>query len=264
MRAGYVYDPDNNERGMVMKKTVIISGGLGVLGQSYAKALEEDGYHTIVLDTKTSPSAGDFYGEYFSCDITNEDDVKGLEKHLEELGMTVHGLINNASAQPEGFTNELEEYSLKTYKRVLEVNLAGSFLLTKTVVPFMKKENNGVIINIGSIQGVVAPTFQIYEGMNITSPLAYAVAKAGMIHFCKWIAAKYGKWNIRCNAVSPGGLGDSQRGGSDFAKTYSQRTPLGRMAKSREVAEVVRFLMSGSAAYITGQNILVDGGWTIY
>ena len=247
-----------------MKKIVVISGSLGVLGQSYSKALEADGYHTIVLDTKSPTSEGDFSGEYICCDITNEDDVGRLENHLEASGMSVYGLINNASAQPEGFTNELEDYSLKTYKRVLEVNLAGSFLLSKAMIPFMKKENNGVIINIGSIQGVVAPTFQIYEGMGITSPLAYSVSKAGMIHFCKWMAAKYGRWNIRCNAVSPGGLGDSQLGGSEFAKTYSQRTPLGRMARSGEVAEVIRFLMSEGASYITGQNILVDGGWTIY
>jgi NAD(P)-dependent dehydrogenase (short-subunit alcohol dehydrogenase family) len=158
----------------------------------------------------------------------------------------------------------LEDYSADSFKDVLEVNLVGSFYLTKTVIPYMKKQKFGSIINIGSIQGVVAPTFEIYEGMNITSPLVYSVAKAGMIHFCKWIAAKYGKWNIRCNAVSPGGLGDSQKGGSAFAKTYSSRTPLGRMAQSGEIAEVVKFLISEKSKYITGQNIIVDGGWTIY
>jgi NAD(P)-dependent dehydrogenase (short-subunit alcohol dehydrogenase family) len=128
----------------------------------------------------------------------------------------------------------------------------------------MKKQKFGSIINIGSIQGVVAPTFEIYKGTNITSPLVYSVAKAGIIHFCKWVAAKYGQWNIRCNAVSPGGLADSQRGGSEFAKIYSARTPLGRMVQSGEVAEVIRFLISDKSKYITGQNIVIDGGWTIY
>jgi len=128
----------------------------------------------------------------------------------------------------------------------------------------MKQQRFGSIINIGSIQGVVAPTFEIYEGMNLTSPLVYSVAKAGIIHFCKWVAAKYGQWNIRCNAISPGGLGDSQHGGSEFAKKYSSRVPLGRMAQSTEVAEVVRFLISDKSKYITGQNIIVDGGWTIH
>jgi NAD(P)-dependent dehydrogenase (short-subunit alcohol dehydrogenase family) len=94
--------------------------------------------------------------------------------------------------------------------------------------------------------------------------LVYAVAKAGMIHFCKWVAAKYGSCGIRCNALSPGGVGDSQRGGSDFAKVYASRTPLGRMAHLNDVTEAVRFLISDRSAYITGQNLLVDGGWTIY
>jgi NAD(P)-dependent dehydrogenase (short-subunit alcohol dehydrogenase family) len=247
-----------------MKKLVLISGGLGILGQSCAKVLWQDGYHVLALDSKEPPAEQDFYGEYLSCDITSEDDIKRLKEYLKTIKMEVHGLINNASCQPEGFTNELEEYSLKTFLRVLEVNLAGSFLLTQTVIPFMKKQKGGVIINIGSIQGVVAPTFQIYEGMNITSPLVYAVAKAGMIHFCKWVAAKYGRYGIRCNAVSPGGVGDSQRGGNEFAKVYAARTPLGRMARMDDVAEAVRFLISEKSQYITGQNLLVDGGWTIY
>jgi len=164
---------------------------------------------------------------------------------------------------PEGFANELENYRIDTYRKVLEVNLVGSFMLVKAVIPFMKRQQFGSIVNIGSIYGVVAPSFEIYEGMNITSPLVYSVAKAGIIHFCKWVAAKYGKWNIRCNAVSPGGLADSQKGGPEFEKVYSSKIPLGRMVNSTEVAELVNFLISDKSKYITGQNILIDGGRTI-
>jgi NAD(P)-dependent dehydrogenase (short-subunit alcohol dehydrogenase family) len=247
-----------------MKKYVIISGGLGVLGQSYAEALKDDGFDILLLDTKVFPETETICGEYFQCDITDEKDMERLEKYLSSEGCEIHGLINNASCQPEGFTSELEDYLPETFRRVLEVNLVGSFLLVKLVVPFMKKQGFGSIVNIGSIQGVVAPTFSIYEGMSITSPLVYAVSKAGIIHFCKWVAAKYGRYGIRCNAVSPGGVGDSQRGGSDFAKTYASRVPLGRMASSSDAAEAVRFLISDRSGYITGQNLLVDGGWTIY
>lgn len=248
---------------MTKKEAVLISGGIGVLGQSYAKVLAEDGYEVIVIDQK-EPAVKDYYGQFIQCDITDEKQVAELGKLLKYQKRTVYGLINNASCQPPGFVEEIENYSLETFKRVLEVNLLGSFLLTKLVIPFMKKRKRGSIINIGSIQGVVAPTFAIYEGTKITSPLVYAVAKAGMIHFCKWIAARYGHYNIRCNAVSPGGLADSQRGGGEFAKVYSSRTPLGRMVFSSEVAELVRFLISDKSNYITGQNILIDGGWTIY
>jgi NAD(P)-dependent dehydrogenase (short-subunit alcohol dehydrogenase family) len=247
-----------------MKKIIIISGGMGVLGQSYAKALTKDGYDILLLDIKEPIEKSKTVGELFKCDISREEDVNKLKKYLISTKPEIYGLINNASCQPEGFTNELENYSVNTFKQVLEVNLVGSYLLTKTVIPFMKKQKFGSIINIGSIQGVVAPTFEIYKDMNITSPLVYSIAKAGMIHFCKWIAAKYGKYNIRCNAVSPGGLEDSQRGGSEFAKFYSQKTPLGRMVNSKEVAEIIRFLISDKSGYITGQNIVIDGGWTIY
>jgi NAD(P)-dependent dehydrogenase (short-subunit alcohol dehydrogenase family) len=247
------------------KKWVLISGGNGVLGQSYARSLAEDGYSVLSLDGRPlAEGSTNAAAEWFKCDITNTDDIARLDSHLPTLGGQVYGLINNASCQPEGFGKELEDYSVDTFRQVLDVNLAGSFLLTKLVIPHMKKERAGSIVNIGSIQGVVAPTFAIYEGMNITSPLAYSVAKAGLIHFSKWVAAKYGPHNIRCNAVSPGGVGDSQRGGSKFADTYASRTPLRRMARSSDVAEVVRFLISSRADYVTGQNLVVDGGWTIY
>lgn len=246
-----------------MKKTVMISGGLGILGQSYAKVLIEDGYDILLLDVREPENGKDISGQLFKCDISNEGDVSALTQFLASEGLAIHGLINNASCQPEGFGRELEDYAAETFERVLKVNLVGSFLLTRAVIPYMKAQGGGSIINIGSIQGVVAPSFEIYWGMNITSPLVYAVAKAGLIHFCKWVAARYGEYNIRCNAVSPGGLIDSQRGGSEFPKIYAAKTPLRRMVHSSEVAEVVRFLMSEKARYITGQNILIDGGWTI-
>ncbi len=247
-----------------MKNIIVISGGLGVLGQAFAKVLSEDGYDILLVDIRDSLKDKSVIGELFKCDISDEAEICKLNAYLISLKPRIAGLINNASCQPEGFSNELEDYSAGTFKRVMEVNLVGSFLLAKTVIPFMKKQNSGSIINIGSIQGVVAPTFEIYKGVKISSPLVYAVAKAGLIHFCKWAAVKYGRWNIRCNAVSPGGLIDSQRGGSEFEKTYSSRVPLGRMVHSTEVAGVVRFLISDEAKYITGQNIVIDGGWTVY
>ena len=247
-----------------MEKWVLISGGNGVLGNSYAHALEEDGFRVLSLDSSPPSKLESSERAWFECDITSEGDIARLTRYLETLGGQVYGLINNASCQPPGFGNELEDYSLETFRRVLDVNLAGSFLLSKMVIPFMKRAQSGSIVNIGSIQGVVAPTFEIYQSMNITSPLVYAVSKAGIIHFSKWIAAKYGPLGIRCNAVSPGGVGDSQKGGSKFAEVYASRTPLRRMAKSTEIAEVVRFLISAKAGYVTGQNIIADGGWTIY
>jgi len=231
------------------------------MGQAFSKALMDDGYNTLILDVRV-PERADYSGDFFQCDISCEEDVSKLGRYLETMKCKIHGLINNASCQPRGFGNELEDYPLETFKAVLDVNLIGSFLLTKLVIPYMVNQRFGSIVNIGSIQGVVAPTFEIYEGTDITSPLVYSVAKAGIIHFCKWVAGKYGEYNIRCNALSPGGLIDSQLGGSEFSRVYASKTFLKRMVHSSEVAEVVRFLVSDSSKYITGQNILIDGGWT--
>ncbi len=247
-----------------MKRWVIISGGCGVLGQSFARALAEDGYEPLLLDIAGPKSDKPLVGEFLRCDITEPSDVMRLEGYIGAPDAEVHGLINNASCQPPGFAHELEDYSVECYRRVLDVNLAGSFLLTRAVVPYMQRQRFGSIINIGSIQGVVAPTFEIYAGTGITSPLAYAVAKAGMIHFAKWVAARYGNYNVRCNAVSPGGVNDHQKGGGEFLDVYCSRTPLNRMVRSAEVAELVRFLISNRSAYITGQNIVIDGGWTAH
>lgn len=246
-----------------VKRLIIISGGLGILGQSYARGLIEDGFVPVCVDVRPRPEA-DFVGEYFQCEITNPVAVKALGDAVGSLGGVVHGLINNASCQPEGFGKELEEYSLETFRRVLDVNLAGSFLLTQLVVPMMVLQKSGSIVNIGSIQGVVAPTFKLYENFEITSPLSYAVAKAGLIHFAKWVAARYGHFNIRCNSISPGGVGDSQRGGIAFSTAYADRVPLGRMAHSNEIADAVRFLMGDKSTYITGMNLMLDGGWTAH
>lgn len=249
----------SEERG---NAAVVISGGTGALGSHYARALSEDGYHVILLDVQPPRTDLGRSCRFFECDITSAEGVAELGVFLVDNEIPVVGLINNASVQPAGFHAELEQYDVEVFRRVLHVNVVGSFLLTKTVIPIMRKMGKGSIINIGSIQGVVAPTFEIYKSQPFTSPLVYSVSKAALIHFARWVAARYGSFNIRCNAISPGGVQESQHGDSIFVQEYSRRTYLGRMARVSDVTEVVRFLISDKSAYITGQNIIVDGGWT--
>ena len=121
-----------------MKKWVLISGGNGVLGVAYARALEEDGYSVLSLDSRAPAKIDDPARAWFECDITRDKDIERLGAHLRSLEGQVYGLVNNASCQPQGFGNELEDYSADTFRRVLDVNLTGSFLLTKLVIPMMK------------------------------------------------------------------------------------------------------------------------------
>src|SRR5437870_733780 len=118
-----------------MKKWVLISGGNGVLGQAYARLLEEDGYSVLSLDNRPPPNEANPSRAWFECDITNEGDIKKLEARLESLDGQVYGLVNNASCQPDGLHKELEEYSVDVFRRVLDVNVVGSFLLARSVIP---------------------------------------------------------------------------------------------------------------------------------
>ena len=125
----------------------------------------------------------------------------------------------------------------------------------------MAKQKNGSVINIASIYGVVGPDFSVYDGTNITNPVAYSAIKGGIINMTKYFAAYFGKNNVRFNCVSPGGVFDNQD--SIFVQNYEKKVPLKRMANTDDIAPSVSFLLSDDASYITGHNLLIDGGWTI-
>jgi NAD(P)-dependent dehydrogenase (short-subunit alcohol dehydrogenase family) len=124
----------------------------------------------------------------------------------------------------------------------------------------MIKQNSGAIINMASIYGVVGPDFSIYEGTAMTLPAAYSAIKGGLINFTRYLASYLGKYQIRVNSVSPGGIFDNQS--SDFVRKYENKVPLGRMGTPQDIAPSVVFLLSDDSKYITGQNLLIDGGWT--
>ena len=125
----------------------------------------------------------------------------------------------------------------------------------------MTKQGNGSIVNMGSVYGVTAPDFKIYEETNITMPAAYSAIKGGLIQFSKYLAAYFGKNGVRVNLVSPGGVINGQH--KKFTERYEQKVPLGRMAIPGDIASAVSFLLSDRSSYITGQNLIVDGGFTL-
>ena len=134
------------------------------------------------------------------------------------------------------------------------------FIFCQAVLEQMKKQKSGVILNIASIYGVVGNDFTVYEGTNLNSAAAYSAIKGGVINFSRYLASYCGKYNIRVNCVSPGGIFDYQH--PKFVKNYEQKVPLKRMGRPDDIAPAVSFLLSDEAQYITGQNLIVDGGWT--
>jgi NAD(P)-dependent dehydrogenase (short-subunit alcohol dehydrogenase family) len=174
---------------------------------------------------------------------------------LKEQGR-IDVLVNNAVARPmKAYRDPIESFDLS-----MKINATGIFEITKIFAENMIERKSGSIINIASMYGVVGPDFTMYEGTTMGAPPDYFFHKAGMINLTKYLAAVYGPYNMRVNAISPGGLYVDQP--EKFLERYHKRTLLGRMAKGEDIKGVVVFLASDTSLYVTGTNIMMDGGYT--
>lgn len=262
----------------LQNKVAIVTGALGLLGKNHCEALADAGANVVVADldeTKCSKFAEKLLTESLGCklDVTNCESIKNLlNKTILNLGK-VDILINNAAINdmvenPKNNTNDsqFENYSLGNWNNSLSVNLTGTFLCSQIIGKEMVKQKSGNIINIASTYGLVAPNQDLYKDENgkqifYKTPV-YSVTKAGIISFTKYLAAYWAGKNIRVNALSPGGVKNKQD--ITFIKKYSAKTPLGRMAKPNDYKGAIVFLASDASSYMTGENLVVDGGWTIW
>jgi NAD(P)-dependent dehydrogenase (short-subunit alcohol dehydrogenase family) len=195
-------------------------------------------------------------------DVSLPEDVNHfVEEVISSFGQ-IDILINNAAAQPPGMWSTFEDYPLELWNRVMAVNLTGQFLMAQRVGREMLKRQQGSIINVSSVYGVVGPDFRIYEGTDFNCPAVYSASKAGVLGLTRYLATYWGMKGIRVNSITPGGV---FRGHKDpFLAQYSARVPMGRMADERELQGAVVYLASDSSSYVTGHNLVVDGGWTTW
>lgn len=233
-------------------KVVIITGGSGFLGKYYTEALENLGAKVINFDINSDPKV----------DITDQKSVLQAVKKVINKNSKIDVLINNASLRTESFFENFEKFPLRDWENVMKVNLTAMFITIQAVVPYMKKQGCGSIINVSSIYGVLGPDFKIYGKLKMTTPAVYSASKAGVLGLTKYLATYLGKENIRVNSLTPGGVFNNQD--KKFVKKYSLKTPLGRMAQPKDLIGAMVFLSSDASSYITGQNIIVDGGWTAW
>jgi len=176
-------------------------------------------------------------------------------------------LLNNAAAKSANFFEPFETFALEEWNEVMAVNLTGAMLCAQVFGAAMAKRGGGSMVNTLSIYGIVAPDQRLYEGSEylgraINTPAIYAASKAGLWGLTKYLAAYWGHCGVRVNAVTPGGVFSGQNG--TFVENYARRTPLGRMAQADDVANAMRYLASDASKYITGHNLVVDGGWTVW
>ncbi|MFH0736304.1 MAG: SDR family oxidoreductase [bacterium] len=256
----------------------IVTGAGGLIGKQHCIALTDAGANVIACDLnvdKINAYLPDLCTQSYSfvLDVTNEKSIEELLKFTLEKFGRVDVLINNAAIN-DMFENpktilelsKYENYPLKNWQKSVDVNLTGAFLTSKIIGGYMATQKNGNIINIASTYGVVAPNQELYKDNNgeqqFYKPPVYSVTKAGIIALTKYSAAYWGKSGIRVNCLSPGGVENNQP--EYFIQKYSEKTPLGRMAKTYDYRGAIVFLASKASCYMTGENLIIDGGFTIW
>lgn len=257
-------------------KTAIVTGGIGILGRQFCSILAEFGANVAVVDIQHE-LAKDFaaeletmYGQKslgFYCDVTNPKSVDQMVKDVIAIFGEINILHNNAAGKSNNlrqFFAPLEEYDLDQWNQIMDINIGGMFLVAKYVGKVMVEQNKGgSIIQTSSIYGILGPDNRIYEGSyylehQINTPAVYATSKSAVVGLSKYLASYWASKGIRVNTITPGGVESGQN--DIFKEKYSNRVPLMRMGKPYEIAGALLFLASDASSYVTGQNIVVDGG----
>jgi len=254
-------------------KVVIITGAAGLIGMQYAEILSDAGAHIVIADIKqeicdaaaekiTQRSGIKALG--VEVDISHEESVQRMLDRISKEFGRVDVLVNNAVARPQFYFKPFEEYPVDDWEMVMSVNLRGVFICSKIIGDYMVKQGKGVIVNIGSTYGIVGNDLSIYEGpeSNAFPSAVYAASKGGVINLTRHLATYWAHKRIRVNCLSPGGVENNQT--KEFIKRYSARTPMGRMARKDEYKGALLFLCSDASSYMTGANLVVDGGWTAW
>ena len=264
-------------------KWVVVTGAAGLLGKQHSIALLEVNANLVLLDKdkdKIIKLAHElnqlgFSGKIlnYEIDITNESKVLAVNKDLSAKKISINVLINNAAINPKYEVladskngSRVEDFDLLDWDRQLDVGLKGAFICSKVFGSNMAKQGNGVILNIASDLSIIAPDQRIYnydsnELQNV-KPITYSVIKSGLIGMTKYLATYWNESNVRVNAISPGGVYENQD--SEFVNRLTKLIPLGRMASPDEYKSAIQFLCSDASSYMTGQNLVIDGGRSVW
>jgi NAD(P)-dependent dehydrogenase (short-subunit alcohol dehydrogenase family) len=256
-------------------KTAVVTGASGIIGRRFAAGLAEFGAALALVDLDVD-AAGALAAELarrhavkaigIGCDIADPEAVRRMADTVETRLGGAQILMNNAATKGgdlDAFFAPVERFDLKTWRDVMAVNLDGMFLVAQALGGRMAERGGGSIIQTASIYGLMAPDQRIYEGSEyngrpINTPAVYTASKAGVIGLTRHLATYWAERGVRVNTLTPGGVSSGQN--SEFSRRYAARIPLGRMAEADDMVGAAVFLASDASRYVTGQNIVVDGG----
>ena len=263
------------DRFSVTDRVIAITGGLGQLGRRFTAALSERGARVAILDIERPEPYEADPGErllFINADVTRRDSLESALAQITRKWGVPHALINNAAVDsppgsPATENGPFEGFPLESWNHALNVNLTGTFLACQVFGGAMADAGRGSIINVSSIYGIVSPDQRIYEyrrseGDAFFKPVAYSASKSGLLNLTRYLATYWAPRAVRVNTLTLGGVFNSQD--ERFLRGYCEHVPLGRMADASEYEGPVVFLCSDASSYMTGANLVVDGGWTAW
>lgn len=252
-----------NELFSLRGTTILVAGGSGLIGKACLKSLKDAGAQVFNFDVSASQiGVPEIIG-----DVTQSKDMDRAFHEMKKNfgGSSRAGFINLSYPRTTNWGElEFEHVSLADFNRNVELQLGSTFEFTRRAVEFCKstKAQDGRILNFSSIYGVVGPNLSLYDQTSMKNPSPYSAIKSGVIGITRYVATTYGHLNIKANVLCPGGVENQQP--EPFRARYTERTPLKRMAKPDDFCGMVTMLMGPSADYITGQTLMIDGGWTAW
>lgn len=263
------------------QEIAIITGGAGFLGSHYAQTFAREGAHLVLADVdkkraialaKEIETEFDTHAIAIETDVGDPDSVNAMVERIADQFNRIDILVNNAALDPKfdkvhqgEYSQRFEDLPFQEWQDSLSVNITGMFLCAQAVVPLMRSQQSGVIVNVSSTYGLVGPDQSLYqiEGKPAQyKPVTYSVTKAAVLGLTRYLASYLRGTGIRVNTLTPGGVyldHDEQ-----FVARYSAKTLLGRMATPEEISRALLFLVSDGSTYMTGANLVVDGGWTAW
>jgi NAD(P)-dependent dehydrogenase (short-subunit alcohol dehydrogenase family) len=252
-------------------KVVVVTGGAGLIGQEFIKAVVEQNGIAVIADInkKLGNNIKDDLSEemdtskidFVELDITSSDSLKNCIKYLDNKYKKIDSLVNNAYPRNENYGRNFFDVEYGDFTQNIGLNLGGYFITSQQFAKYFQQQGYGNIINISSIYGVIAPKFEVYAGTKMTTPIEYAAIKSGLIHLTKYMAKYFKGMNIRVNTLSPGGILDSQPG--LFLKEYKQKCLNKGMLDKEDLNGTLVYLLSDMSQFVNGQNIIVDDGFCL-